>query len=79
MIDEVHLMTMKHSMDKTITNIILETSKAKEFMEFVGKKFKKFDKIEKSYYLNLLTRDRYDGASGVGEAYYEAKQLAQQN
>ena len=60
-------MTMKHIMDKTIKDNSPKTSKAKEFLEFISKKFKKFDKIEKSYYLNLLTKTKYDGASGVCE------------
>ena len=60
-------MTMKHSTDKTIKDNILETNKAKEFLEFVEKKFKKFDKTKKSYYLNLLTKTRYDETSGVRE------------
>ena len=58
-------MTMKHIMDKTIKDNIPKTNKAKEFLEFISKKFKKFDKIEKSYYLNPKTK--YDGASGVCE------------
>ena len=36
-------------------------------MESVGKKFKKFDKTEKEYYLNLLTKTKCDGVSGVYE------------
>ena len=52
--NKVCLMTLKYSMDKTIKDNILETNSAKEFLESIGKKFKKFDKTEKVYYLSLL-------------------------
>ncbi|XP_074560510.1 uncharacterized protein LOC141816668 [Curcuma longa] len=65
--NKVCLMTMKFTMDKTIKDNVPETNSAKEFLESVGKKFKKFDKTEKASYLSLLTKTRYDGVSGVRE------------
>ena len=65
--NKVCLMTLKYSMDKTIKDNIPETNSAKEFLESVGKKFKKFDKTEKAHYLDLLTKTKYDGLSGVRE------------
>ena len=57
-------MTTKFTMDKTIKDNVLETNNAKEFLEFVGNKFKKFDKTKKAYYLFFLTKTRYDGVFG---------------
>ncbi|XP_074562434.1 uncharacterized protein LOC141818937 [Curcuma longa] len=65
--NKVCLMTMKFTMDKTIKDNVPETNSAKKFLEPVGKKFKKFDKIKKASYLSLLTKTRYDGVSGVLE------------
>jgi len=65
--NKICLITMKHSMEKIIKDNIPKTSKAKEFLADVGNKFKKFDKTEKSTYLSLLTKTKYDGVGGVRE------------
>ena len=65
--NKICLMTMKHSMEKTIKDNIPEASNAKKFLTNVGNKFKKFDKTEKSTYLSLLTKRKYDGVGGVRE------------
>jgi len=65
--NKICLMTMKHSMEKTIKDNILEASNVKKFLVDVGNKFKKFDKTEKSTYLSLLTKTKYDGVGGVRE------------
>jgi len=65
--NKICLMTMKHSMKKTIKDNIPEASNAKKFLADVGNKFKKFDKTEKSTYLSLLTKTKYDGVGGVRE------------
>ena len=58
---------MKYTMDKTIRQSILESQKAKDFLESITKKFVKFDKDEKCYYLLLLEKTTYDGVSEVRE------------
>jgi len=54
--NKICLMTMKHNMEKTIKDNIPKGSNAK-----------KFDKTEKSTYLSLLTKIKYDGIGGVRE------------
>ena len=58
---------MKYRMDKTIKDNMPETNNANEFLESIDMKFKKFDKIEKAYYLSLLTKTKYGGISDVHE------------
>jgi len=54
-------------MEKTIKDNIPKAANAKKFLVEVGNKFKKFDKTEKSTYLSLFTKTKYDGVSGVCE------------
>jgi len=54
--NKICLMTMKNNMEKTVKDNILEATNAKNFLVDVENKFKKFDKNEKSIYLNLLTK-----------------------
>jgi len=65
--NKICLMTMKHCMEKTIKDNILEATNAKQFLADVGNKFKKFDKIEESSYLSLLTKTKYHRVSDVRE------------
>jgi len=65
--NKIYLMTMKHSMEKTIKDNIPEASNAKKLLADVGNKFKKFDKTKKSTYPSLLTKTKYDGVGGVRE------------
>ena len=65
--NKVCLMTMKYTMDKTIKDSIRDIENAKEFLQAVGEKFKKFDKAEKAHYLSLLGKTKYDGVGGVRE------------
>jgi len=49
----------EYSMDNTIKNNISKATNAKKFLVNIRNKFKRFDKTEKSNYLNLLTNTKY--------------------
>ncbi|KAF5468169.1 hypothetical protein F2P56_012345 [Juglans regia] len=61
------LMIMRHTIDKSIRESIHQIDNAKNFLEAVGKKFTKFDKVEKGTLMKLLTTTTYDGISRVCE------------
>lgn len=57
---KVCLMTMKYTVEKTVKESIRDIENAKEFLTAVGEKYKKFDKAEKSKYMSLLAKTKYD-------------------
>ncbi|XP_057985420.1 uncharacterized protein LOC131170388 [Hevea brasiliensis] len=63
--NRVCLMVIKYNIDKSIRQGIPDKESAKEFLQTVAEKFKKFVKAQKSHYLYLLEHSQYDGVSGV--------------
>ncbi|KAG6642075.1 hypothetical protein CIPAW_09G118100, partial [Carya illinoinensis] len=61
------LMIIKYTIDKSIRLSIADTDSTKEYLDVVGKKFIKFDKVEKGTLMKFLTTTTYDGVSGVRE------------
>jgi len=61
------LMIMKYTIDKSISQSIICTDSAKDFLAAVEDKFTKFNKTEKGTFMKLLTTTTYDGVSGVCE------------
>lgn len=61
------LMIMKYTMDKSIKQCVPDNENAKAYLADIGKQFTKFDKVEKTTYMQLLTSTKYDGFSGVHE------------
>ena len=60
-------MVMKHTMENTIWQSVLEFEKTKTFLEYIVERYVKFDKIKKGQYLSLLKNTMYDGVGGVYE------------
>lgn len=65
--NRVCLKVMKYTMEKSIRQSISETDNAKEYQKAVGEKFMTFEKAQKSQYLSLFDKTKYDGVSGVRE------------
>ncbi|EXB28914.1 hypothetical protein L484_012673 [Morus notabilis] len=61
------LMVMRYHMEESVSDSIPETMTAKALLAAIAKKYAKFDKVEKSTYMGLLTSTAYDGTSGVRE------------
>ncbi|XP_041009355.1 uncharacterized protein LOC121253403 [Juglans microcarpa x Juglans regia] len=61
------LMIVRYTIDKFIRQSIANTENANGFLEVVGKKFTKFDKVENGTYIKLLTTTTYDGLGRVRE------------
>lgn len=54
-------------MDRTIKDNVHDIENAKEFLQALGEKFKRFGKAEKTHYLSLLRKTTYIGVGGVRE------------
>ncbi|KAL5542843.1 hypothetical protein UlMin_010553 [Ulmus minor] len=56
---------MRYQMEEYICDSIKGVDVAKNFLESIDKKFKKFSKNERNEHLNMLHNLSYDGASGI--------------
>lgn len=54
-------------MDGTIKDNVHDIENAREFLQVVGEKFKRFNKAEKAHYLSLVGKTTNDGVGGVHE------------
>jgi len=65
--NKICMMTMKHSTKKTIKGNILEATNANKLLVDVGNNFMKFNRIQNSSCLSLLTKTKYDGVNSIYE------------
>ena len=64
-------MIMRYTMDGTIKDNVHDIENARKYLQVVGEKFKRFDKVEKAHYLTLLRKTTYDGVRGIREHVME--------
>ncbi|XP_042484110.1 uncharacterized protein LOC122064472 [Macadamia integrifolia] len=58
-------LVIRHTIDKSIRESIIELKKAKDFLAAVAKKFQKSDKAKRGTYLKMFSNTKYDGVGGV--------------